>query len=490
MRRPTVRHFLFSFLLILVCLSFKAQANSPEKNKIVVAHWHIPMKYEANETWQEQIQNDIRAAIELGIEGFALNAFTGKQAKGILSTFIKEADAIGAHDFKVFLSADMSLGFTAEDIVDTIETHGKNSHYLTINGKPLLSTYGGDKLGNEWWQTNVLIPLKELGKEVTFIPYFDRPNPNGDKPSYENWIKVINNFTSVDGLFNFLMPGSTPFYTTDTNIGHHWWSILEAEENLSKALKDSNKIFMAPFMPYYWATCHSARQYMEHQGGRGMHNYWTSIIEKQKPEIVEIVTWNDYSESSYIQPTRVTLEKTKGIKSQPHLGYYELLKYYVSWYKTGQKPKIIRDGLFFFHRLHPNNAIPSNDQAICSKGPVQEHQKWGLIKDVIYVTTALTEPAEIKVSFGGNTQTFSAPAGLNTIDVPFQAGTPVLSLVRNGKVRATINGGMITEKPDHYNYNVYSGYAIANGQTSETWMPSDAWKAGYTADWFVSAQGQ
>lgn len=473
----------FDVLLLAHCAAGTPQA---EKAKpLVVAHWILPMKYESGESWDQTVQNDIRAAKELGVDGFALDVFNGKQAKNLISDFIKAADAIGAKDFKVFLSADMSLKFSAEDIVDTLKTYGDNPHYLKINGKPLLSTYDGGSLGADWWENNVLQPLASSGKQITFIPYFDRPNPNGDSPSYENWKRVLEKYSSVDGLFNFLMPGSTPFYSTDENIGHHWWSILEAEENLARAVHDSKKIFMAPFMPYYWAACHPVRQYMEHQGGRGMDNYWTSIIEKQKPEIVEIVTWNDYSESTFIQPTRLTLEKAKGIKSQPHLGYYELMKYYVSWYKNGRKPDITRDGLFFFYRTHPLAATASDDASACALGPISNGQKWGLIKDVIYVTTAMTKPAILIVKSGSTTKEYSVPEGLHTLDVPFQPGEQTFSIVRNDKKQIETTGTDIVADPVVYNFNVYSGYAIAGAQSSETWLPSDAWKSGFMADWFT-----
>lgn len=458
---------------------------SVAKNKIVVAHWILPMSYTEGENKEDRNKNDIRAAIELGIDGFAINAFSGDQAKGIIASLIKSADSIGASNFKIFLSADMSLKFKAKEIVDTVKDYSDNPHYLKINGKSVLSTYGGSDLGNSWWQNEVLLPLKALGVEVTFIPYFDRPNPNADAPSYKNWLKVVKNHQIADGLFNFLMPGSTPFYSDDPNIGHYWWSTLESEENLAKALHDSGKIFMAPFMPYYWAACHSSRQYMEHQGGRGMNNYWKSIIELQQPEIVQIVTWNDYAESTYIQPTRLPLEKINGIKSQPHLGYYELLKYYISWYKTGKKPKITKDGIFFFYRIHSNDAVATNDSSACSRGPIQKSQKWGFIQDVIYITTALTEAAELQVISGGETKTYNVSEGINTIDVPFKNGTQNFVLIRDSKKILQAKGTNIEKNPAVYNFNVYSGYAIASGHTSETWLPSDLWRTGFISDWFV-----
>jgi glucan endo-1,3-alpha-glucosidase len=477
------------FFLALACLLSAApvQLRAQAANRVVVAHWIVPMGYLQNEDPGSALQDDIRAATELGIDGFALDVFSGSQAQSLFRAFISAADSIGATNFKFFLSADMAFQFSADDMVATIKTFGGNEHYLKINGKPLLSTYGGSNLGDAWWRDKVLTPLKNAGMPVTFVPYFDRHNPNGDQPIYSVWKSTIQQFPSVDGLFNFLIAGSTPFYSTDSNIGIHWWSVLEADEALAQALHDSGELYMASYLPYYWAVCHPVRQYMEYQGGRGMDNMWTSFVLKQHPEIVQLVTWNDYSESTFVQPTRVPNTKSPGIPSMPHLGYYELLKYYVSWYHIGQMPVITKDAIFFFYRTHLKDAVASADLSACNLGPIPSSQKWGNIQDVIYVTTALTQPAQLVVQWGNNTQTYNVPAGLQTTDVPFMAGTPTFSLLRGATKLTSIVGHQIAANPTVYNFNVYSGFSIVNGPSSDTWLPSTHQNFASSPDWFDNA---
>ncbi|MFZ1989251.1 MAG: endo-1,3-alpha-glucanase family glycosylhydrolase [Alphaproteobacteria bacterium] len=481
---PLSRFHRFAALAIAIFGS-PAASHANEEARPVVAHWIVPMNYESRSNYMSPVKDDVRAAIELGIDGFAVNAFSGQQARSELSSFINAANQLGASQFKVFLSADMSLKFTAQEIVRTIEDFGNDPHYLQIDGKPLLSTYGGGGLGDTWWKDNVLIPLSNANKPVTFIPYFDRPNPNGDAPSYKNWRGVLNRFPSVDGLFNFLIAGSTPFYESDPDLGRHWWSVLTGEEELARATHDSGKLFMAPYLPYYWAVCHPARQYMEYQGGRGMANQWQSIILRQKADIVEIVTWNDYAESTFIQPTRYPLTKTPGIESFPHLGYYELLKYYISWYRSGIEPQLTRDGVFFFYRVSSKDIVPSGEHSSCRLGPISASQKWGNIQDVVYVTAALIKPATLIVTSGSVTERRNLPAGLNTVDIPFHEGAQTFALVRDGAELVRATGAPIVASPRVENYNVYSGYAIAGGQSSASWRPSDAWKTGFVADWFA-----
>lgn len=476
--------FSYFFVILVFLANLALTAKAETRTPSVVAHWIVPMAYKAGQDFRSILIDDIRSALELGIDGFAINAFNGKQASDLISAFISAADSIGANNFKIFLSADMSLGFSASEIVGVISRFENNPHYLRVNEKPLLSTFGGDKMDDGWWKAQVLDPLKASGHAVTFIPHFDRPSPNGDSPDYGNWLKVISKYPSVDGLFNFLMPKSTPFYDGDENGGFRNWSSLVAGENLSKALSDSRKIFMAQYMPYYWAVCHPARQYIEYQGGRGMDNAWKSIITKQNPDIVQLVTWNDYAESTFIQPTRIPETKHNGIRSMAHLGYYELLKFYVSWYRTKCKPKISNDGVFYFYRTHANRVEAAADRSACSLGPISPSQKWGEIKDVIYVTTALTAPAEIVVRIGEMESRLKVQSGLVTTDISFTAGIPVVELWRDGNKLLVSYGQPIVVKPDALNFNVYSNYAFANGQTGNNWFPSDKWKTGNNISWF------
>jgi hypothetical protein len=171
----------------------------------------------------------------------------------------------------------------------------------------------------------------------------------------------------------------------------------------------------------------------------------------------------------------------------PHLGYYELLKYYISWFKSGHRPAIVKDSIFFFHRTHPNNAVATSDQASgCSMGPIPTRQKWGNVQDRIYITTALTAPASLIVRTGMSEQKRELPEGLTTTDVPFEPGVPTYELWRDGKRELSFSGEQIVRSPSVYNFNVASGYAVVGGYDSETWMPSDRWKTGFAAEWFRS----
>lgn len=487
---------------LLACSMLSQAACCAAQTRSVFAHYITPMPFNSGDVsaisrgdYQPLAQNDIRAVMEAGLDGLAYNAFSGIAAKNTILSWASAADAIGATNFRAFISFDMSSSTSswpnirADDIVSAMLAVGNNPHYFKINGRPVLSTYSGEALGDAWWKNNVLQPLAAAGHPVTFLPNFDRAKPNETTPNLSNWTTVVKAYPSANGLFSFGLPGSPPFYESDANIGNHKWSVLSGEEALGAALDQASKIHMAPFIPTFWSVCHSARQYFETSGGLGMDNFWKSIIEKQKPELVEIVTWNDYTESSFISPTTYTPLPTQsaGIETQTHIGYYELLKYYISWYRRGVKPIIVKDSIFYFHRIQPMGATINGTSSACQMPPVPNDQLWGKTEDMIYVTTALTAPAELVV-FSGNKKYnyYTIPAGLTTTKVPFSPGKQRFQVWRASKNLIDVASRDILASPTTDNYNVHSGYAVSGGISSRTWQPSDKYRTGYRAEWFIA----
>jgi glucan endo-1,3-alpha-glucosidase len=471
--------------------------SSVTQKHYVFGHYSTPIFYSATDlndanagNWTPQGVDEMNAVMEEGLDGLIYDAFSAGQATiDVINAWASTADSVGAKNFKTFLSFDMSVNIAAADMVSAVLALGNNPHYFRMNGKPVVSTYGGQTLGDSWWRDNVLQPLAAAGMPVTFIPNFVVSDLNFVAPNLANWTNVVNTYPSVDGLFLFGIPAAPPFYETDPNIGHYWWSALSGSEAFATALHNAGKIFMAPYTPSVWSVCHSARGYIETQGGLGMANWWNSIINTQQADLVDLVTWNDYTESTFMSPSTYNQLPTQstGVETETHIGYYELAKYYISWYRYGVQPAITKDGMFYFHRTQPMNAAIANDASGgCGMGPVVPGQLFGLLQDDIYVTTALTAPATLTVTSGNTTQSFSVAAGVNTTKVPFSPGAQTLQLLRNGTLLTQASSHNINGNPTSDNYNVYSGYSIAGGKSSATWQPSNQWLTGNSGAWFTT----
>jgi glucan endo-1,3-alpha-glucosidase len=403
----------------------------------------------------EGYKKDIKDAQSVGLDGFALNVGGWDQNYKINTARLFQAAAELETDFRFFFSPDGCCGISKESVLDMISSYADHPNYFKYHNRPFLSAWGFGvaKLAKLTWLNVFLGPLKKSGHNMYFVPFLFTADFDVT-PDYE---KILKNYSLswkyfMDGYFYFGATG-LPSYKKP--------SLLRSAEAFSKIFHDSSKTFMANVSPYYWGQKQSGagRRYFEFHGGEGIASQWESIIKKQKPEWVELVTWNDWDEGTYFSPMD-DINKYWPWSSHKELGFYkthrgfaELNKYYIEWYKEGSQPTINNDNIFFFYRTHPKDTIAKKDL----KGPVK--WRFGEVKDEIFVTTILKEKAELIVVTGGQETTFEVKSGITHNRVPFKPGEQYFQIKRNGRLVLNERGEDIHSSIDEYNFNLYSGFA-------------------------------
>jgi hypothetical protein len=197
--------------------------------------------------------------------------------------------------------------------------------------------------------------------------------------------------------------------------------------------------------------------YWEAQNSTAYRNAWTGSIQGNS-DWVQVVTWNDYSESTAIEPyTDASLAPVKGN------GFYDLTGYYASWFVTGTQPKLTRDVLYFFHR---GEAVTSAAYAQAQPAAIQA----GKPTDQIELLSFLTAPGKLEIRIGDQSYTRAAGAGMSSLTIPLRSGTPWFSLARNGKKVIQFQGPQIYG-PDGLpsglqDLTYWSGSASASGLCS------------------------
>ena len=180
------------------------------------------------------------------------------------------------------------------------------------------------------------------------------------------------------------------------------------------------------------------------------------------PDYVQILTWNDFGESSYIGPLRETglgsfewadaLDTAVGIN---HDGWRKFLPYYVDIYKTGRVADV-KENVMAYYRTAPARACPaawSTTGNGTSKGQTR-FTPAQLMNDSVFYAALLDsdETVSLTVSIGGKEQAggFSGyPAagrgqpGIYTGSVPFAGneGDVVITIVRAQRTIATARYG-------------------------------------------------
>lgn len=432
------RHFnhLLAWVVLALLFTFArpARAGGPH---YVFAHYMVCFAiYGASLSGFEQEILDAQAA---GIDGFALDVgeWNGPDTyyKTRVELMYEAAEQLNS-GFKLFFSVDMA---STNDIVQMISTYASRTNSFYYNNRLVVSSFCGNGF---WWTNGVFQPLQNLGvSNVFFIPFFTTVNEAG--PTVAGVSNLLAEYTFLNGLFCFGAGLPSDITNYDNSYG--------------QACANAGKLFMAGCSPSYWgcAQLTTGRTYFESQGGEGTISQWNWIIQNQ-PDWVEIITWNDLAESTYINPLATPDQFNQSPpKRYSHAGYLELAKPYIHWYKTGQPLAITQDELFYFYRTHSTNAVAMNTNDV----PVTVFM--GNVQDVIYTTVLLTAPASLEITSGTNHATNSLPAGISNVRTPFAAGAQNLTLRRAGQQLLSVQGPDIQSQITNYDYFPASGYAYS-----------------------------
>ncbi len=422
--------------LILAMISTAAFAANPH---YVFAHYMVC--YATYGPTLQGYEQEIQDAQAAGIDGFALDAGayddpTQMYYNQNIAMMYNAAEQLGT-GFKLFFSIEIT---NSAAIVDEISTYASRSNTFRYNGKVVVSTYGQNSNN---WSEGVFAPLEKKGISVFFIPHF-WPTPVWELPTYQQGVGILTNYANIlNGLFWFGAAG-TPS------------ELITCNSNYNLAVHQAKKTFMASVTPTYWGNSQTSigRRYFEDDGGEGTVAQWQAVITNQ-PDWVEITTWNDFNESTYISPVSnpaIYEQQCSTPVRYCHAGFLELSKQYISWYKTGQQPTITNDSLFYYYRIHSTNLVASDT----NDPPVT----WflGDVADDIYNTVFLTAPAQLVIVSGTNTVTNSLSAGMQHLRTPFSPGPQSFTVTRGGLPVLYAQGPPIFSQIVNYDYFEASGY--------------------------------
>ncbi len=435
-------------LLLLLPAGLAAVATAtepgPPKRHFVFAHYMVCFAAQGERV--EDYKREIQEAQAAGIDGFALNCGAWHDEPHYprrTKSIYQAAEELGT-GFKLFFSVDFAglgrhpPGEFESYVLDMVKTYGHHRSQFRVDGRTVVSTFAGEQ-GVEW-KKDILAPLKAAGYDVFLVPFFyprprvtELPDEATVRQHYRRWADV------VDGMFYFGGAGTAP-------------QIAASNAAYAKVLGEAGKTCMCSFSPMYWGAAQPDRRYYETCGGEGVELQWKSIIEYQ-PDWVEIVTWNDFSES-YVCPVASSGQSVPSYLTSrsSHAGYLELSRYYIEWYKTGRQPPL-KDALFWFYRVHPKDTVAVGDRRVTARhGPVA---------DDLYVTTMLTARAELRVTSGGRKSVHPLSTGIQHLRIPFSCGAQHFAVYRDERSVLSGDGEPIVDRIKSYDFFPASGFAYA-----------------------------
>ena len=466
---------------LLLGAIFSVTLRAPAQ-RLVFAHYMLANQdYQGDSDASQELkiaayEREIREAQAMGIDGFALNAGGWLHQPYYIRYAAQMFEAaVRLHSgFKLMFSADMCCGNGIDDVEDMMRRFAGNPRYAQVyfrhNGAFVLTTFAGSKLGPAAWQKlrsdlatgenpsthmeTTALPAASAAPSNAPLKIFLAPAFfwGGERPSRVSIQKAFGQWRStIDGFFYWGIAG-VPGSGSDLDQ-------LKSSHAYAGILHAAGKLYMAPVCPQFWGS--NANRYYEYSGAAGMRAMWMDAIRVTHPQWVEIITWNDFIEGTYISPiddpnkyANANYLDSSGVP----LGlrnYFPsraaaagLLAFFIQWYKTGVEPAITHDAVYYFYR-------PQLKDADAGKPPVAH--KYGLVADKLYITANLTAPADLRVTTSAGTTLLHLAAGSSDAQAPLAAGAPPrLELMRNHRVIASGNGSESIQTTRKFNNFYYS----------------------------------
>jgi hypothetical protein len=435
----------FSLVVLgmLVCIQPTRAADVGRK---VFAHYMVCIPTYGGDSKVADYQREIRAAQAAGIDGFALNCggWTLREPhyKKRMLLIYQAAEEMGT-GFKLFISADYASGLTFDETRDMVESFRSHPSQFCYDGKPVLSTFGGKRA-----QTDFVAKEFTGSRAICYVPFY-YPTPASEMPNQAQVDQVFRDHSAgLDGFFHFGAAG-TPAQIARSNH-------LLAEKWLG-----AGKLFMASVTPHYRGLGGNYRVY-ESRGFEGLAQQWEGAI-RDKATWVEIVTWNDWGEASYVAPFGAPFQTYHwGNHWGPmlsHAAFLNASRYYIDWYKTGVQPAIKEDAIYYFYRAHPKAISgikkPGDKEKVLARPGGADK-----LADDVFATVFLAAPAQLTIYSGAVNKAFDLPAGVQHLSMPFAPGPPRFVLTRGGETIIDKSGEQEISATEAWgNFNIFAGEA-------------------------------
>ncbi|KAJ4344253.1 hypothetical protein N0V95_006196 [Ascochyta clinopodiicola] len=284
------------------------------KSKPVFAHYMI------GQINPEHSRKDIDDAMKLKIDAFALNFDQFKDwSLNTVRDLFDYADEVG---FGLFFSFDHNGELQTPDQYENyLKDHVTRKSYFKYNGRPLVSTFGGDKVKDADWQRLKDVVNPAGAGNILIVPgFFQNVSPNN----------AFTDRNNIDGVFNWNS-------WLNTYEGKKIVSVVDDRAYQNKA-HAASKVFMMGISPLQYKNIDTDNNW--YRRGEDNLEYRLGQALELQPDMLQFQSWNDAGESHYMGntwPESMTLatEIQANVKDRPHTAYWPIMKAFIQAWKAG-----------------------------------------------------------------------------------------------------------------------------------------------------------
>jgi Glycosyl hydrolase family 71 len=371
------------------------------------AHSNLP-------AWQQaDLVTEIAQAKSVGIDGFAVDVIDPRATSNVVDRMLQAAAAAG--NFTILITADITGPFGATSAADFA---ADIAPYLTgpaafhlADGRSVLGAFAAERQAPAWWVSVFDILRDQFKLAVAFVPTFLDVSDNPEK------------FAPFSYGFS-MWGGRNPSAMTVDDVGR------SSPVGIIRRTHQLGKLWMQPVA---LQDCRPRNGTFE-EAANGLTNRlaW-QLADQPQTEWVQLVTWNDYAETTAIAP------------SVAH-GWriLDMNAYDLAWFKFDKPPRIVRDALFVSYRDQPTGARPVYPEtSLMQLTPASIPPR-----DTIEVVAFATAPSQVHVSAGTEDYSCDVRAGRGICTFPLSLGSISAEIRRDNTVVATARSDAdVTDTP-------------------------------------------
>ncbi|MDF0531088.1 glycoside hydrolase family 71 protein [Tsukamurella sp. 8F] len=353
------------------------------------------------------LESEVRTARNAGIDGFTVDVIAPDLDLAVLTDLETAASRVGRFVIVPTIDMDGALGRESPaTIADRLAGSLRSaSAYHLPDGRPVLSAYRAERQSPAWWRSTLDEFAARLTRPVAFVPVLLDADRN------------LEAFAPISyGLGSW--GGSRDPQTTDPDR-----RVRGSTVDLARRAHRLGRIWMSPIAFQDYRP--DADLYYEAGGTETLDNMWAAA-EDSNAEWAQLITWNDYAESTAFAPTQRSGHALLDLDAYRRAGF-----------RSGP-PEITRDRLFLVHRTQFATPAPSIVQTALAHTPAGTTAP----VDVAEAVTLTTAPATVVITVGGRRTRCSVPAGPGHCIAPLAAGAVSAELERDGRV------GVRTRSPE------------------------------------------
>lgn len=343
----------------------------------------LPRPVNASSDWfVADMRTEVRNARSAGIDGFTVDmlSLTGMHWDR-LNSLLTAASQVDPN-FDIVLMPDSTMASVVSDPqvladkIASIASHPSVAHLA--DGRLVVAPFAPERAGVEFWKTFINRMRATYGIEVALVPTFVNYNSNVAA------FAPISYMLSSWGARNPQANRSVSLSGADAHArGKPWMQPVSLQDNRPRT-----------------------GVFDEAHNSETLRTTWQAAIDLDA-EWVQLATWNDYGEHTHFAPSVNTGWSPLDISS-----------YYLTWFKTGAPPPIVRDAAYVSHRVQFASAQPSSGHSIVMKPRALSTTP----RDAVEVLSFLTAPARITTTVGNQVTSWVAPAGIDVRTMPLQTG--------------------------------------------------------------------